>query len=281
MAQAHKEIEKLRLQVKKLAQKDKGSQEAASQEDEEDPEELEKSKVSEELRVARKKLAWYRNCPVEASDVERKYIAELEDEIQGLQEKVRAGQPFDQRKAGIERQLKNAKESLKKEQHTVVMQDKSLAEVQEKRDRAAGLVLTHEAAIASLEADLKEVHAKEAGGAVPKAECLDPELDSMLDDPQMRDKFRQFFIGELGPRGEEAFSQKFPRAEAGVASNPSVGEVVAPKPPEISVGMEIDFESFYNLSVASGLVPEDADKGKVKEKFDENAKKRKTEAAAK
>jgi DNA repair ATPase RecN len=171
MAQAHKEIEKLRLQVKKLAQKDKGSQEAASQEDEEDPEVLEKSKLSDELRVARKKLARFRDFPAdEADDGVKQCIVDLETQIQGLQEKVRAGQPFDQRKAGIERQLKNAKESLKKEQHTVVMQDKSLAEVQEKRDRAAGLVLSHETAIASLEADLKEVHAKAAGVAPSRVE---------------------------------------------------------------------------------------------------------------
>jgi hypothetical protein len=129
-----------------------------------------------------------------------------------------------------------------------------------------------------LEADLKEVHAKAAGVAPSRVECPNPELESMFQDPQVQEELRKVFLSKFGPRGDEFLAQKL-----GVASNPSVGEVVAPKPkpPEISVGMDIDFESFYNLGVASGLVPEDADKEKVKEKFDENAKKRKTEAAAK
>ena len=280
LAQATKEAEKFKMLFKKEQAKNKEA--VSTEEEEEDPADAEKTKVSEELKVCRRKLARYRAFPAdEADDSEKQCIIDLEAKIQGLQGKVRDSQPFNQRLAGIQRQLAKVKDSLKKEQHTVVMQEKSLEEVQKKRDTAAGLVLTHEASIAQLEADLRDVHAKEAGDAVAKEESLDDdELDSMFQDPQWRENTRKDWVRTMGPKGDEAFDRKFPQRPKGAASNPPVGEVVALKQPEI-VKMDIDFDSIFEAGVRSGLIPPDSDKEAAKDKYNEDAKRRKTEGVAK
>ena len=80
--------------------------------------------------------------------------------------------------------------------------------------------------------------------------------------------------------GDEAFDRKFPQRPKGAASNPPVGEVVALKPPEI-VKMDIDFDSIFEAGVRSGLIPPDSDKEAAKDKYNEDAKRRKTEGVAK